>query len=637
MPIVNVDLSNSLEFFRTVTNQCILALNYITNNTYITTGTVRINPTSGGVSLNVSNGIISGNGSRIFSIPFTGITQQFLNSQLQNSSVTILSGTGVLSGGTATLGGSPAILLTATGIVDSKTNTSTLLPASANAIRSILDSINSIPKTEGIFKTNVGGTGIASYTNGQILLTASGTLVANRIGPNTGVIVTNGAGSITLSANLVQGANVTLTPQGTNGGMLITQNTLPTATFNTLGAIRLTDDYNTPSTNLGVSANALNTLSNYIVTRKNDGLSVNAFGRLVEVKTYTNGPLGNAASFVWTRPIGQAANFAYAIVTAVSPGGGSAGANNGFNLANAASQFKHVLASGGGAGASIVAIVTAEDLRLFGDNAGANTLTVNIGSIGLRGTRGGVAPGNAGTSAGNLTIGIRGTGDPPTSYLFHLEGGKAGKRGRVLTVGSAGSGDASVCIPVESVYTGAEIARVYSNTTYGTVLMKSAGMPGRPGILFSGGSAPSYSDPLLFTPTYKTGRFALGGEGGAPIYPLPFGDGFFPVTQIFGTPSQYIDDATQQHIGTTRLLPGAIFTPMLKTVQVSNTAGANNQVSSVIIDTSTRLNYGMGGEGPYSLFEYLDDTLGGISNTRIDVAGANGGFGYVRIESYVNA
>ena len=44
MPIVNVDLSNSLEFFRTVTNQCILAVNYITNNSYITTGSVRINP-----------------------------------------------------------------------------------------------------------------------------------------------------------------------------------------------------------------------------------------------------------------------------------------------------------------------------------------------------------------------------------------------------------------------------------------------------------------------------------------------------------------------------------------------------------------------------------------------------------------
>lgn len=634
MPIVNVDLSNSLEFFRTVTNQCILAMNYITNNAYITTGTVRINPIGSGTSLNVSNGIISGNGSRIFSIPFTGITQQFLNSQLQNSFVTIVSGTGIFSNGSASLGGAPSMLLTSSGVVDSKDNTSPFLPVSANAVKSLLDPINSIQKTEGTFRANVGGTGTTSYTNGQILLTASGTLVANRIASNTGIIITNGAGSITVTANLIGGANITLAPQGSNGGILITQNTLPTATVTTLGAVLLADDYNNTSIRMGASANALNTVSNYIQTRKNDGLTINAFGRLLEVKTYTNPSLGNSASFVWTRP-SPAANFAYAIITAVAPGGGSAAANNGFNLANATNQFKHVLASGGGAGASIVGIITAEDLRLFGDNAGANTLTINIGSIGLRGTRGGTAPGNPGTNAGNLTIGIRGTGDPPTSYLFHLEGGKAGKRGRVLTVGPSGSGDASVCIPVESAYTGAEIARAYSNTTYGTVIMKSAGMPGQPGILFSGGFAPASTDPILFSPTFKLQRFAVGGKGGTPVYPLPVGDGFFPTLQTFGTPSQYIDDKGQQIIGATRIPVGGL--PILKTVQVSNTAGANNQVSSVIQDTSTRLNYGMGGEGPYSLFEYLDDTYGGISNTRIDVAGANGGFGYVRIESYTNA
>lgn len=636
MPIVNVDLSNSLEFFRTVTNQCILAMNYITNNTYITTGTVRINPIGSGTSLNVSNGIISGNGSRIFSIPFTGITQQFLNSQLQNSSVTIVSSTGVFSNGSASLGGAPSMLLTSSGIVDSKNNTSPLLPASANAVKSLLDPINSIQKTEGTFGANVGGTGITSYTNGQILLTASGALVANRIASNTGIIITNGAGSITVTANLIGGANITLAPQGSNGGILITQNTLPTATFSTLGAIRLADDYNTRAINIGASANALNTLSNYIQTRKNEGLVINALGRLVNVKTYTNGPLGNAASFVWTRP-SPTANFGYAIITAVAPGGGSAAANNGFDTANNAIQSKFVLASGGGAGASIVGIITAEDLRLFGDNAGANTLTINIGSIGLRGTTGGVAPGNAGTSAGNLTIGIRGTGDPPTSYLFHLEGGKAGKRGRVLVVGREGRGAANVCIPVESAYTGAEIARAYSNAIHGTVIMKSAGLPGHPGILFSAGYAPASSNGLGGPLSFRAQRFAVGGQGGVPVYPLPVGDGFFPTLQTFGTPAQFIDDKGQQ-LRITGTASGANNTPLLGTVQVSNTANqANLRVSSIISDTSTRLNYGMGGEGPYSLFDLRDDSIGGISNTQIDVAGANGGFGYVRIESYTNA
>ena len=137
MPIVNVDLSNSLEFFRTVTNQCILAVNYITNNSYITTGSVRINPlapVAGLISLNVANGIISGNGARIFSIPITtGISGNFLNSQLQNTSITINSGIGIASNGFSTLGSNP-VLLTTNNIIDTKSNNSTIFAASANAV-----------------------------------------------------------------------------------------------------------------------------------------------------------------------------------------------------------------------------------------------------------------------------------------------------------------------------------------------------------------------------------------------------------------------------------------------------------------------------------------------------------------------
>ncbi len=603
MPIVNVDLSNSLEFFRTTTNQCILALNYITSNAYITTGTVRVNPTApvtGLVSLNVANGIISGNGARIFSIPFSGISGQFTNSQLQNTIITINSGTGISSNGFTILGGK-AVLLVTSNIVDSKNDTSTSFAASANAVKSLLDPVSVIQKTNGVFAPNVGGTGITSYSNGQILLTNNNSLTANTIRSNTGIVVTNEPGSITLTANIIQGENVTVTYLGSNGAISFTQNAPPIGTTSTAGVIQLIDSITSTSTTLGATANAVNATSNFLSTRAalQNPSAINAYGRLIDVRTYTNSSNGAGNTFIWTRPVGWETDFAFAIITAVAPGGGSASANNGV-VPGTITAPPAIASIGGGAGASIQAIITAEDLRLFGDDNAANTLTIKIGQIGRRGEIGGASPGNIGTNGGNVTIGVRGgAGDPPPAYLYHLEGGKAGPVNKIVSF----TGDANTTTGLSRSFSG--IARAFANSTYGTLIMKSSGMHGYPGLVFRTGTNAT---------THYEGKMVVGGQGAAPVYPYAIGDAYFQTSDRYGTPSRFIDD----HSG-----------PTSPTIQLP--VGQQLQSSSNVANMQGRIAYGVGGEGPYNVFD--GNTVNG--GTR-DVPGANGGFAYVKIESYVN-
>lgn len=644
MPIVNVDLSNSLEFFRTITNQCISALNYITNNSYITTGSVRINPLSpvpGIFSLNVSNGLIYGNASQVFSIPFSAIPEKFLNSQLQNTAITITSGTGIESNGSTSLGTS-TVFLVSSGLVDSVDNSSIQLAASANAVKRLLDPVNSIQKTSGRFFPNVGGTGILSYSNGQILLTNNNSIVANTIRPNSGIVISNGAGSITVSANISQGENVIVTYSG-NQAITISRSALPAATLTTPGAILLVDSVNSKSTTTGATANALNSISNFIETKKNESATVNAYGRLIDVKVYTNDGSGGSQTFTWQRPTPQA-NFAYAIVTAIAPGAGSSAANNG--VPNTVGSFQSstygvVTSVGGGAGASLMGIITAADLQAFGDDAGTNTLTIRIGKVGEGGKTGGLRPGNQGTNGGNVTIGVKGSGDPPsTAYIFHLEGGKAGPQNKFVSFAN----DANTTFGLSSIYYG--VARAFANTSFSTVLMKSSGMAGYPGMVLRfgvnigrpGGAAQS----LLPGDFHLSEKLTVGGQGAMPVHPFSIGDAFFGTygsSETHGTMVRFIDKIKSSN-NLIEYAPSSFSnfgrgnTVFLRqSLSNENSANAANMVNSI--------NYGVGAQGPYSAFDgnpMFDNGVGlGFLGGEADVPGANGGFGYVRIESYVNA
>lgn len=70
--------------------------------------------------------------------------------------------------------------------------------------------------TAGTLPTAAGGTGQTSYTDGQILIgrTSDGTLLKGTIAASTGISVTNGAGSITIT-NTAPDQTVTLTGGGT--------------------------------------------------------------------------------------------------------------------------------------------------------------------------------------------------------------------------------------------------------------------------------------------------------------------------------------------------------------------------------------------------------------------------------------
>lgn len=603
MPISIVELTNSIEFFRTVTNQCITAINYITNNTYPSVGSVKINPPltllpANRVSVNVANGTIYGNAAGIFSIPYSTLTGKFKNSQLQNSSITISSALGVNTNGASIL--STKTLLLVANVVDSTSNSRADLPASANAIKSILDRINSIQKNTGRFFPNVGGTGIISYSNGQILLTNHNSLVANTIRSNTGIDIANGPGRIIVTANLIQGQNVILSSSGAEA-ITITQAPLPAATLTVRGRTSLDDTTLSESTSIGATANSLNSVSNFIQTRFSAvGGTVNAFGRLIDVKTYTSDPFGTPQTFIWTRPEPQA-NFAFAIVTAVAPGGGSASANNG-----AGAVSNTVTSMGGGAGASMVGIFTADDIRLFLDNNGANTLTLRIGQVGQGGALGGAIPGNPATNGGNLTIGIRGaTTDPPTSYLFHLEGGKAGGPSKLVNWYTDSSITTGLSAPVFGM------ARAFSNSfpggSYGRFIMKSSGTPGYPGLVLSQGK----SDVTFGWVEQKV----IAGQGATPVYPLAIGDAVVEKSQNTGATTAYFET-----------LAGVFNNPL-------PTLYTNSNTSSNVANMVSRLNFGVGGEGPFSAV--LSTTTG--ATVLRDRPGANGGGGYIKIESYTNA
>ena len=67
----------------------------------------------------------------------------------------------------------------------------------------------------GVIPANKGGTGYASYTNGQLLIgNAAGTLTTNTLTPSTGIGITNGDGTITIAntgvTSLLAGAGISV-------------------------------------------------------------------------------------------------------------------------------------------------------------------------------------------------------------------------------------------------------------------------------------------------------------------------------------------------------------------------------------------------------------------------------------------
>ena len=354
MPFSNVAPTNSLEYFRVVTNQLVTALNYFYANNFSTTGPITINPAfTNNVSLNVANGIISGNGYLLFSVPAAGLAGTFARDKLQNTTFQLNTANGVFTGGTVSLGSTVTINLS---VVDSTSNTRTNLPLAVNAIITLITEMNQLGanasyRTTGLFAQARGGLAITSYSNGQILLSngVSSGLEKNTITQNAGIEIVNQNGSISVGANLIQGANILFT-RTAGKGIIISVNTYPTANLTTKGITTLNDTVSCTSTTQAATANSLNAMARLAGTIQLFSVSA---GRLIRVDRYNV----DTQNTVWNRP--TEANIDY-IVVEVQGAGASEGQYqaNAIALASAFSVRQTVASGGGGGGGYLKARIT---------------------------------------------------------------------------------------------------------------------------------------------------------------------------------------------------------------------------------------------------------------------------------------
>lgn len=364
MPISQILITDTVNFGRQIVNEIAAKMNQLALEANLTSNLV-INPLSRtAVSLNVGAGLILGNGSSIFGLDANNIsTGQFRNNQLQNSSIIITSANGVNGTGTLSLGSSVLLNVTA---VDSITNVSANLIAAANSIvwaqQVISRNIgNASFPTTGLIPTTLGGTGRTTMPIGQILIgnTVPANLTANNIWAGPGVIIESFSGGAVITANLIQGTNVTLT-ELTGGGISISANGPPIGTSSIPGLVRLNDTVTGQGiTDFVATANSVNAVQRLA---SQFGILQSAPGRLIDVAVFKT-----PGTFVdgWTkRP-----NTDYIHLIMIGGGGSGASNANALNAVALSQGTYHYF--GGYAGALYEAIIA-------NSNVGA-TMTVTVG------------------------------------------------------------------------------------------------------------------------------------------------------------------------------------------------------------------------------------------------------------------
>ena len=326
--------SSNMNFLRLSLNQLATNLNDIFNNSFIVNGNIIISVSdSSAIALNVSNGTIRGNGSQIFSINALSLLGTANNSQLQNTTITIIAANGLASNvTTVSLGGAMSINVN---VIDSITSTATNLPASANSLRWAMQAANANSSNASLITTYVvseerGGTGKSTYLPGQLLIgnTLSGKLDKSSISPGSGIAISGANGSITVSANLIQGTGILLQSSG-NSGITISSNAYPDGSTTTEGIVRLYDAANSISTTLAVTPNAVNA----VVSTLNSVPSKNVFGRLLSRHVYTTSNFAgitgqeSGTTHIWTKPLGTD----YINIMIISGGAAGGSSQNAWN------------------------------------------------------------------------------------------------------------------------------------------------------------------------------------------------------------------------------------------------------------------------------------------------------------------
>lgn len=396
MPISTIAQSNTIDFGRQVLNQISSNINSLLSSGASLSGNLIIRgPNSALVSLNVRSGVISGNGINLFSVNARSVTINTLrNSQLQNSGITIVSGTGTNGGGFVSLGSAISLNLIPN---NSFTNTWTNVAVSAAAVLNANAVIYSAAQnanlvSKGILQVQYGGTGYNTYSGiaGATLIgVTDGNLISNTIRAGAGITASYGNGSLSFSANLIAGQNV----QIINGNRI--RLLTPVASTTTNGFVQLNDTLNSTSITQAATANAINAAYKTIDTTLPASLP-DVSGRLIEVRIYSS-----PGTYTWTKP----ANTKYIDIVMIGAGGGGAAANS----ANANSISYGM---GGYAGALLYASIANSNIH--------TTMNVTIGYAG-----------NSSGAAANGRVGFRG-GDTifantaNSSHRYVAQGGNGG-------------------------------------------------------------------------------------------------------------------------------------------------------------------------------------------------------------------
>lgn len=227
MAISNVALSDTFDIWRTRTNQLVIISNDLVDNDFNKlTGNVRfrnvtMNPDERTEVLNVSNGYISANGAGLRYLKNTSITGVILNSQLQNSRITLISNSTSLSitGGGANLGNTVYLNIS---VSDRLNDTSTTNVATANSVKAIYDYTVSASINNQSYATSVG----LVSNNYATFVGAAGNTYASSVGAGANTYSLSAYNRANTALSLAQSAfaranlnNVTISSASPTGGI----------------------------------------------------------------------------------------------------------------------------------------------------------------------------------------------------------------------------------------------------------------------------------------------------------------------------------------------------------------------------------------------------------------------------------
>jgi hypothetical protein len=298
------------------------------------------------------------------------------------TSITSTSASGILTRAAATQDG-VELIGRAGGTTSLK---ATITPTTLTASRTFTlpDNSGTVLTTGATVTVAQGGTGQTSYTNGQLLIgnTTGNTLAKSTLTAGSGVTITNGAGTITISATgsggTVTGVTAT-SPVASSGG--------------TAPVISLNSAYGDTLNPYGSKT------ANFFLAAPNGSAGAPTFRAVVaaDIPTLNQNTTGTASNVTGTVAVANGGTGATTAANARTNLGGTTVGANLFTLTNpSAVTFPRFNADN---------TVSALDAATFRSAIGAGTGNGSVTSVGGTGTVNGITLTGTVTSTGNLTLG----------------------------------------------------------------------------------------------------------------------------------------------------------------------------------------------------------------------------------------